>query len=105
MNYAKIKSYITQYRQDFEKVRNQEIYKWKAVKSFQDNWNPDSPDFTKMLDKSLDLAKNLLDSGQYFPKRMLIRNASINPNETTMTTQATHRGMIIKRTFRHLHKH
>jgi hypothetical protein len=81
MNIAKINNYITQYRQDFEKVRDQEIYKWKAVKCFQDNWDIDNPDFAIMLDKSLDLAKNLLDSGQYFPKRMLIGNATKNPNE------------------------
>lgn len=79
MNIDKIKYYIDQYKLNFKTVHRQEIYKWQAVKCFQENWNINAIDFTAMIDKSLMQAKNLLDSGNYFPKRMIINNSKINP--------------------------
>ena len=34
-----------------------------------------------MLDNSLKLVANLLDSGQYFPKRMLLKNSEATPEK------------------------
>ncbi len=79
MNIDKIKYYIDQYKLNFKTVHRQEIYKWQAVKCFQENWDINAIDFTAMIDKSLLQAKNLLDSGNYFPKRMIINNSKINP--------------------------
>lgn len=45
MNRNKIKLYIEEYKDQFQKVNQLEIYKWKAVKQFQDNWNIDAVDF------------------------------------------------------------
>lgn len=81
MNRQLVKAYIEEYKNQFEFVNNQEIYKWKAVKQFQDNWNIDAPDFHTMLAESLKYAYNLLDSGQYFPKRMLLINAEKSPEK------------------------
>jgi len=81
MNRQIIKSYINEYKIRFDFVNQQEIYKWKAVKQFQDNWNIDATDFYSMLEKSLKLVKNLLDSGQYFPKRMLLKNTKATPEK------------------------
>lgn len=81
MNKNIVKSYIAEYKNKFDFVHNQEIYKWQAVKQFQDNWNINSPDFNLMLKQSLKLVANLLDSGQYFPKRMLLRNAEKEPEK------------------------
>lgn len=81
MNRQLVKAYIEEYKNHFEFVNNQEIYKWKAVKQFQDNWNIDAPDFHTMLAESLKYAYNLLDSGQYFPKRMLLVNAEKSPEK------------------------
>ena len=50
----------------------EEEYKWIAVKTFQDYWNPDASDFTAMLEQSLSKVGNLLDSGRFFPKGMLL---------------------------------
>lgn len=47
MNYKAIESYIEDYKSSFEKRNNDEIYKWKAVKCFQDNWNINAVDFPK----------------------------------------------------------
>jgi len=30
---------ISDYKQNFEQIHKEEIYKWKAVKCFQDNWD------------------------------------------------------------------
>jgi len=81
MNKRIVKSYIKEYKNKFDFVHNQEIYKWQAVKQFQDNWDINSPDFNLMLEKSLKLVANLLDSGQYFPKRMLLKNAAKEPEK------------------------
>jgi len=81
MNKRIVKSYIEEYKSKFDFVHNQEIYKWQAVKQFQDNWDINSPDFNLMLDQSLKLVSNLMDSGQYFPKRMLLRNADKEPEK------------------------
>jgi len=79
MNIQKIEYYIQKYKENFERVHEQEIDKWKAVKCFKENWDINASDFPKMLDDSLALTKNLLDSEQYFPKRMLINNSIIDP--------------------------
>jgi len=74
MNRQIVKSYIEEYKRNFEQVHDQEIYKWKAIKQFQDNFAIDAIDFYDNLELSLSKAGNLLDSGQYFPKRMLLKN-------------------------------
>ncbi len=81
MNIEIVKSYLTEYKKKFDFVNNQEIYKWKAVKQFQDNWDINAPDFHLMLEKALKYTYNLLDSGQYFPKRMLLENAKKDPKK------------------------
>lgn len=79
MNNLAIKEYIEAYKSEFESVNQLEIYKWKAVKHFQDNWDIEANNFNSMLTESLRLAKNLLASGQYFPKRMLLKNTQKTP--------------------------
>ncbi len=71
MNNQKIREIIKGYKRHFNGIHGEEIYKWRAVKCFQDNWNINAPNFVQMLDASFALAKNLLDSGLYYPKRML----------------------------------
>jgi len=81
MNRELIDSFIESYKTNFENVHRQEIYKWKAVKCFQDNWSFDTPDFHKMMEKSLSKVSNLLDSGNYFPRRMLLGNTEKSPKQ------------------------
>lgn len=79
MNLKKIKKYIQSYKEHFDLVNHHELYKWRAVKQFKENWNIDAEDFHSMLSDSLSLTFNLLDSNNYFPKRMLLRFAEDNP--------------------------
>lgn len=81
MNRQILRQYIDEYKLDFERVNQQEIYKWKAVKFFQDNWNIEATNFLEMLSKSIRLTQNLLKSGQYFPLRMLEHYATQRPEE------------------------
>lgn len=79
MNPEIIKNYISEYKKEFNQINNDEIYKWKAIKHFQDHFDLEAPDLANNIETSLNEAKNLLASGKYWPKRMLIKNAEIAP--------------------------
>ena len=66
------KSFNTQTTYSSKTHWEEEEYKWIAVKTFQDYWNPDASDFAAMLEKSLSKVGNLMDSGRFFPKGMLL---------------------------------
>jgi len=52
MNIQNLRSIIQAYKDHFKSIHKKEIYKWRAAKCFQDNWDIDAKDFTEMLDKS-----------------------------------------------------
>ena len=79
MNLQIVRSYIEEYKKNFDLVHDQEIYKWEAIKQFQDNFDMNARDFYSNLEVSLSKVGNLLDSGQYFPKAMLLKNAKKSP--------------------------
>ncbi len=81
MNKQLLRSFIQEYKEQFHKIHQDEIYKWKAVKQFQDYWDIDSPDFYSMLKNSLYLSENLLTSFRYYPKQMLLENAEKTPQK------------------------
>jgi len=64
---------IEEYKKDFNTIHKQEIYKWKAVKWFQDNWQIDAEDFAAMIEHALvsRMTGNLLDSRNRLPRRMI----------------------------------
>ena len=66
-----INKYITYYKNNFSKIWEDENFKWKAIKCFQDNWDINAKDFLKMLDNSFAQTYNLLSSNQYFPLKMI----------------------------------
>ena len=49
----KLQEILTEYKRDFTKHWQDEKYKWEAVKCFQDNWNINAADFSKMLESSI----------------------------------------------------
>jgi hypothetical protein len=81
MNQQLIQTYIQAYKNKFASISKIELYKWQAVKQFQDNWDIDAEDFHGMAKTALSKVKNLMDAGKYFPKRMLLRNAEVAPEE------------------------
>lgn len=84
MNNLRLEELIREYKKDFNDIIPNEIYKWKAVKCFQDNWNIDSEDFPTMLKLSLSKTKNLLLSRNHFPRDMVNNYADSFPEEVHM---------------------
>jgi len=76
ININAVKNIISAYKQDFDRIHKEEIYKWKAVKCFQDNWDENAADFPAMLGRALEKAQNLLTSRNYFPKGMICELAN-----------------------------
>lgn len=79
MNLDLLHRYINAYEQRFDAISHDEIYKWRAVQWFQRHWNIEAVDFTAMLEKSLKKTSNLMDSGYYYPHRMILLNAERDP--------------------------
>lgn len=79
MNIKLIKQYVESYKNNFEYISGKELYKWKAVKQFQENWEIDHTNFPEMLENSLLQTDNLLLSGQYFPRGMIMHLSDAEP--------------------------
>lgn len=58
---------------------NAENFKWKAIQHFQKYWNIDATDFSAMLDQSLAKTYNLLASGYYYARAMIVMFAKEDP--------------------------
>ena len=56
-----------------------ELYKWEAIKSFQDNWDINAVNFVDMWDKSTKEADNLLGSRNTYPRKMIAEFAEQEP--------------------------
>lgn len=68
-NKSILEKVLAKYKQDFVLTQwENENYKWKAVKQFQDNWDVNASDFPEMLSRSLEKTSNLLASANNFPK-------------------------------------
>ena len=79
---VKLEKIITKYKEYFPKHWNDEKYKWEAVKHFQENWDINASHFKSMLDSSLEKTYNLLSSGYYYPKAMILQFAEEDPEAT-----------------------
>lgn len=84
MNQALIQQYLDQYKKELPRIRidHEENYKWQAIKHFQDNWDETADDFASMLKEALSKTSNLMDSGNYFPRRVIVKAANANPELT-----------------------
>ena len=76
-----IDTLIEEYSEVFGDFRENEIYKWEAVKCFQENWDSDAADFGEMLKSALAKSDNLLAGSMYMPKGMLLIFAKLNPEK------------------------
>ena len=68
---TKLQELIGKYKADFDTNIPNELYKWKAVKCFQDNWDINAENFAEMLSRSLSKTGNLLATRSTFPRRMI----------------------------------
>lgn len=77
-----LKKYVAEYKENFQEIRfgkDREIYKWEAVEHFNNEWNIDADDFSKMLEKCFAKAFNLLTRVNYFPVGMICGFAKKEP--------------------------
>ena len=74
-----LKRVETAYIKYLPKNFKDENFKWKAVKHFQKNWDIEADDFAMMLEMSLDKTDNLLTSGYYYAKSMIVGFAKEDP--------------------------
>ena len=73
MNINALNEIISHYKENFNKHRPQELYKWEAVKYFQDNWDAQSINFESMLKKALGKQINLLTQYEYMGLIALVK--------------------------------
>jgi hypothetical protein len=79
MKLEKLRSLLTEYKREFPRIYKDEIYKWQAVKTFQENWDINASDFHAMLEKSLSRTINLLNARNYFPLAVILVYAKSRP--------------------------
>ncbi len=79
---ARLMDVLNQYKKDFSAFQwENEKYKWKAVKWFQDNWDVNAPDFAEMLNRSLEKTLNLLANINNFPRAHIVHLAQSAPED------------------------
>ncbi|GAK96935.1 hypothetical protein JCM19294_1244 [Nonlabens tegetincola] len=79
MNYDKLKTYISAYKENFDQISKQELYKWQAVKQFQDHWDDQTDDIVQMLETSLAKTENLLHDSKMMARGTLLLMAKKKP--------------------------
>lgn len=80
MKYEVLEDIYDFYKKNYSTIEKHELYKWKAVKHFQENWDIEADDFYTMLDISLKKVSNLMSSGNYYPHRMIVWAAQKEPD-------------------------
>lgn len=70
---------ISAYKNYFPDHFQDEKYKWEAIQHFQKHWDIQASNFKEMLDKSLAKTYNLLASGYFYAKAMLLEFAEVDP--------------------------
>jgi hypothetical protein len=82
--FQKYKNYVR--RQAIQKSKNRlpdkVLFKWESLKTFQDNWDIDAPDFGEMYDRSLQNSetKRLWKRENYEPKRVMLKFIDMQPD-------------------------
>ena len=71
INNAKLQAVIEEYKGYFPEKWEDEVYKWEAVKCFQDNWDVEAEDFRGMWMRATAKANNLLTSFRSYPRGMI----------------------------------
>lgn len=77
----KIRRIIDAYKADFERVNQEERYKWEAVGCYQRNWDIDAENFSQMYADAFKEASNLLAANMYWPYKMVVTFAEQEPDK------------------------
>ncbi len=65
-----------------------ERYKWIAVKNFHRNWKPETENFADMLNRSLEMARNILGSRGTYPRAAIVELAGYAPEKVRAMFEA-----------------
>ena len=76
-----IQDALAAYKADFQNNWPKEQYKWKALKTFQDNWDIEAVDFADMLERSIRKADNLLKNQWEKPGEFIVAAAKLHPED------------------------
>ena len=71
INIDNLSKVLKTYKKAFNNWFPDEVYKWKALKTFNENWNIESENIVDMINNSFSNTGNLLNSNMYFPLGML----------------------------------
>ncbi len=72
---------IAEYKANFHRIHEEEIYKWEAIGHYKSYWNIDAEDFPTMLEQAFKKADNLLTSYRYYAYSTIIEFAKEKPEE------------------------
>ena len=82
IDYALLDAELDAYVEDFERIKEEETYKWEAIACFKKHFDINSGDFAAMLDKALAKSNNLLSRNMYFAKKGILEIAQYDPEYT-----------------------
>lgn len=71
LDQEKIEAYLEDYKMYIKTADYDELYKWRAVKTFQDNWDINASDFKEMFNRSLEGNTNLWIARNFYPKGVI----------------------------------
>jgi len=81
INIENLNKILKAYKKSFNIWFPDEVYKWKASKTYKENWNLESDDILDMITKSFSDTGNLLMSNMYFPFGMIKGFAEKEPEK------------------------
>lgn len=81
LNTVVLDNIISEYIDGFDSRKN-ELFKWKAVKHFQENWDIDAADFASMLKNSLSKTDTLLTTRYALTAGMILNFAKADSEAT-----------------------
>lgn len=77
---SRIREIISNYKANFERVNQEERYKWEAVGCYKRKWDIEAENFAEMYAEAFKETANLLSSSMYWPYKMVITFAEQEPN-------------------------
>ena len=77
---AALAELLDMYYDQFPARWDQEKYIWKAVQTFQNHWDPDATDFSKMIFEATADADYLMNASLYYPREMIVGMARKEPS-------------------------
>lgn len=79
---TKLAPVLEGYKEYFPKHCKDELYKWGAVKHFQDHWDIEADNFGEMFKEATAKTYNLLASGYAYPRAMILEFANADDEAT-----------------------